>query len=435
MKAIRLLLLIPTVLIMGFVTFVASLYLCMSLTVFNVEFGAELYETMNLGDYMVNELYDNQLEVIAGDIKEMYINPQTEAYKLKEISTARIVSLVKKYIPQEKFIETIDSIVLDSYKYIVDDDAGLPVIDIKYIIDGIGNAVPELVDEYLEGYFLPNTGQVANFLEKGYDTGIINDVSVDWLMTFIKTSNGDFEGVDEATIKKFLTANEQNFKEGNFDASELSKTYIREQVMGELSYRGIEDSLSFEQLIEDGFGGIELLGQLRTLRQEILPIIGSMLVVVVVAMMVILFLLAYRPNVGFKLLGVVMIIVGGLLVIGDLMNLTSGLIRNMNDGLFDIEIDPAVIGLIDVNGLKRGIAMMNGVYLSIHGAMLIVGILLVVIGVLLTRRLRLKFPDPEVDVSTSWVWELVVIVAALVLYIGGYRYMASVITTLQNIQL
>ncbi len=435
MKAIRLLLLIPTVLIMGFVTFVASLYLCMSLTVFNVEFGAELYETMNLGDYMVNELYDNQLEAIAGDIKERYIDPQTEAYKLKEISTARIVSLVKKYIPQEKLIETIDSIILDSYKYIVDDDAGLPVIDIKYIIDGIGNAVPELVDEYLEGYFLPNTGQVANFLEKGYDTGIINDVSVDWLMTFIKTSNGDFEGVDEATIKKFLTANEQNFKEGNFDASELSKTYIREQVMGELSYRGIEDSLSFEQLIEDGFGGIELLGQLRTLRQEILPIIGSMLVVVVVAMMVILFLLAYRPNVGFKLLGVVMIIVGGLLVIGDLMNLTSGLIRNMNDGLFDIEIDPAVIGLIDVNGLKRGIAMMNGVYLSIHGAMLIVGILLVVIGVLLTRRLRLKFPDPEVDVSTSWVWELVVIVAALVLYIGGYRYMASVITTLQNIQL
>ncbi len=435
MKAIRLLLLIPTVLIMGFVTFVASLYLCMSLTVFNVEFGAELYETMNLGDYMVNELYDNQLEAIAGDIKERYIDPQTEAYNLKEISTARIVTLVKIHIPQEKLKETIDSIVLDSYRYILDDEAELPVIDIKYIIDGIGNAVPELVDEYLEGYFLPNTGQVANFLEKGYDTGIINDVSVDWLMTFIKTSNGDFEGVDEATIKKFLTANEQNFKEGNFDASELSKTYIREQVMGELSYRGIEDSLSFEQLIEDGFGGIELLGQLRTLRQEILPIIGSMLVVVVVAMMVILFLLAYRPNVGFKLLGVVMIIVGGLLVIGDLMNLTSGLIRNMNDGLFDIEIDPAVIGLIDVNGLKRGIAMMNGVYLSIHGAMLIVGILLVVIGVLLTRRLRLKFPDPEVDVSTSWVWELVVIVAALVLYIGGYRYMVSVITTLQNIQL
>ena len=98
MKVIRILLLIPTVLMMGFVTFVASLYLCMSLTVFNVEFGTGLYETMNLGDYMVNELYDNQLEAIAGDIKERYIDPQTEAYKLKEISTARIVSLVKKYI-------------------------------------------------------------------------------------------------------------------------------------------------------------------------------------------------------------------------------------------------------------------------------------------------------------------------------------------------
>ncbi len=117
------------------------------------------------------------------------------------------------------------------------------------------------------------------------------------------------------------------------------------------------------------------------------------------------------------------------------MNLTTGLVQNMSDGFYGLEIDPAIIELIDVNGLKKGIAMLNGVYLSVHVVMLLVGIFMVVIGVLLTRRLRLKVKDPEVDVSTSWAWELVVIVAALVLYIGGYRYVVGVITTLQNIQL
>lgn len=435
MKVIRILLLIPTVLITGFVTFAASVYLCMALTVLNPQFGTELYQTMNLSETMVNELYENQLEDIAGNIKETYIDPQTEAYHLKEISTARIVSLIKTHLPQEKVKETIDSIVLDTYKYIMDDEAELPVIDINFIMDGLGDASAELADDYLEGYFLPNTDQLANFLEKGHDIGMINDVSVEWLMTFIKVSNVVFDGIDEATIMKFLTANEDNFKEGNFDASELSKTYIRQEFMEELNLEGIEDVISLQQVIEDGYGGVELLVQLRALRQEILPIISSMVVVIFVAMMVILFLLAYRPRTWCILLGTIMIIVGGLLTLGDLMNLTTGLIQNMNGGFYGLEIDPAMVDLIDFNGLKKGIAMLNGVYLIVHGVMVMVGILLLVTGILLSRRLRLKGTDPEVDVSTSWAWELLVIVVSVALYIGGYKYIVEVITRLQNIQL
>ena len=126
-------------------------------------------------------------------------------------------------------------------------------------------------------------------------------------------------------------------------------------------------------------------------------------------------------------------VVAGLLVISDLLNITTGFIQNLNGKFYGLDIDPTILTSLDVEGLKKGIAMLNGVYLLVHGLMLVVGIVLLVIGIRLMGQHKVIVKDPAVDVSTTWVWELGAMFAAIVLYVGGYSYLISFFSTMQNI--
>ena len=172
-------------------------------------------------------------------------------------------------------------------------------------------------------------------------------------------------------------------------------SYIIEGVEGiipELVGVEVMDDVALAETLNEQVRGILIeIEELRELRQILLPIIRKVVVLSLLAMTLIIFLLAYRPQVGLIIVGAIGVVVGGLQLSGDMFDITSSLIQNLSAGLSGE--DAELLEAVNSEGLNAIITRITRVNMTIHGVILLVGIMLIVVGILLWRKSKLISPQ------------------------------------------
>lgn len=415
-----------TAVLLFFITSLSATYVIMDRTLLAPAVGRQLLEEIRLGEYVVDELYGAPLDKGLLAIKTTHIDPKTQAYGMEALSVERLRQLFHDHVAKEAVVKTLNRLSVDSYGYIMDDDAEMPMVDIGFLIQGAGAAMTELAEDYLENNGLPTTEALAEILEKAYNLGVINDFSVDWLMDFMMGTAQGPDDMTQSTLKAFLDANKENFKAGNFDSQTLSTTYVRSLVMPALPPEAMDDTIGLDKLMGDNDAIPSMLTALRSARQQVLPVMKRSLLIGLIGLLLITLILSRRAHVFLDTLGIVWVLSGAI----GLFSALQGRIGSISPKLFSATLGiPAEAGLSQgaIEGLRKAFVLTSGLSATIYGGLLLVGVLLWLLG----RRFKpspdeaSKEANNEVKERSTGINNLTSVLLSVVCYGGLYLWLAA----------
>lgn len=426
MKYLRRTLLALTAVLLFFITTLSATYVIMDRTLLTPEVGRQLIEEIRPGEYVIDELYGAPLDKGLLAIKTTHIDPKTQAYGMETLSVERLRQLFHNHVAKEDVVKALNRLCGDSYGYIMEDNAKMPMVDIGFLIQGAGAAVTELTEDYLENNGLPTTEALAEILEKAYDLGIINDSSVDLLMKFMVGTGLGTEDMTQSTMKAFLEANKENFKTGNFDSETLSTTYIRSLVMSALPLEEMDDAIGLDKLMADNDAIPSMLTALRSARQRVLPVVKRSLLISLIGVLLITLILSRRTHVFLGALGIVWGLSGAI----GLFSALQGGLGSISPRIFSATLGiPAEAGISQgaIEGLRKAFVLTSGLSTAFYGGLLFLGVVLWLLG----RRFRplpeaaSKEVNNEAKERSTGISNLTSVLLSVLCYAGLYLWLVA----------
>lgn len=430
MRIIRGFMLVISVLLLLAATTLGAYYMILELTILNPSVGASILGQAEPGKYLVEEHYDEVLEEAIERVKEVYIDPQTTAYGLKDLSADRIRDLIETHIDRQLMEETLDKFIIDSYLYVMADEATMPVVRLDFLINGISKAVPDLVDDYLRDYHLPQTDYVASFLEGGHKLGVINDFSVDWLLNFIMASDMDMGDMSEDSLEVFLEANRENFKDGIFDSEVLTATYIEGLIEQEFQLDSFGGNLNLDNIEAYGLEAVSRLKEFRHLRQEVHPQVRKAAIAIYSALLLAVLILSIRVDLFGRLIGIVWILVGSVGVVSGLWNRLNLTYPGWFMNLVQADMGDAY-KLLETPSFQSALIILSDRLLMVYASLTLAGISLFFIG-RLVRKTRVNPATGQRERST-WQMNLASVLLTVIVYYGLYVYLVDLYSPITSL--
>lgn len=191
-------------------------------TLYNSTFTEDVIDDYNLSE-KITEIFSS---VVTDQIEQMQTNLPV-GIDVKDLNRT-----ITKQLEDKDLSDAIDDLILGMHSYYFTDEKDLPVISIDFLNDILSESMTTFSNQMIGSNGLINITDITNALEAGYDSGLINESSIDTTLDYLRNNDIGVDNIDNTLLIEFIETYEEKYLDTPATEEELEATF-NEVVLGE----------------------------------------------------------------------------------------------------------------------------------------------------------------------------------------------------------